>query len=348
MKIYYTLILSIVGLGWCLLSSSICAEEPFNSDKDTFSKLFERRYEAYKNAIATVRKQYSGDTLAQEFQDIIALGPCAVPFIIEKLQNLDLSHNRKQSALLGMLSLITWKRFNKAKWPEGKYADHDLKTQFYIEWFNEDRAKVPEVFAELYARWKQHRSEGNLEKAQEVWNEIKDIGIDVFPSAIENIRLGDAELIPLIPQVLRKIDIEKLEPGAEVLNPEILKKEFDKDAGPKEVLNWWQENKLRFKIPSSKKEAEEIYRKLQERKLAVTKEHTGEVPEKESRQNQNEGTTNQKHYDTKESREMQPNKPHKQPQPLIEQDKSWLVVYLAIAAIVLAGVVIFLLLRRRK
>jgi hypothetical protein len=297
-----TEILMVVATG-CLYLLSYCGgvyAQPSSAESEPFSKLFESRYNAWKKALG--KPTFNSLGCGKEWADILRLGPVAVPFLIDKLEkHLDSLNNREKSELIGAISTITWKHFARSEYPQGEFGKSNAKAKLYLEWWKEDRAKTPNLFAEAYATWKQLRTEGSSDKAQEAWDRMKNIGIDVLPLAMEKIRAGETELIPLISQVLRKEEVAK-------------------DATREEVLKWWQDNELKFRIPSTKEEAEEIYQKLQQAKSG---KQTVKVPSET---------------------------PSSEPESDISRQKpaNWILPTVIAGIVVLAGVVFFLLLRRKK
>lgn len=183
---------------------------------DTPRKTFENRYQAWRTWVAA-NPYLSTYTTSPEFQGIVALGPPAIPFLIEKLeQNLEDFH------LEVAVHRIAKKRFDRTEWPQGKLGDAKTAAGMYVQWWKDDRFKTGERFAELYGKWKLLKAEKKDKEAEETYQRIVDLGITVLPYLLDKVD-QQGEFVPAI---------SKLSDGA--LSPR---------AGATDCKNWWGKNK---------------------------------------------------------------------------------------------------------
>jgi hypothetical protein len=326
------------------LATAASVQEEKNGN--TLESDFERKYSAWLEYLKVTGKSLSHAApvfQCKQFQDITAIGPAAIPFVIDKIGH------EEEAWLLGraveeMARMRLRRKYNKEKsrYVYQRFQDLDERVQNpYLYWWRTARSETPKMFEDIYARWRRAKQERNSQEIREAWEEMRDIGLDVLPLAIVKINKGEKELIPFIPSVLRK----------EV---------FSKDATREEVLNWWRENELRYKIPSSKEEAEELWQKLKamEQDKKDSRDSDGEDQKQDEKRDETAGQPEVGDLKRAPGGSVTPGsaKPEAEPekaiehlQPEPEQSGGWLFVPGLIAAgVVIAGVVLFLLLRRRR
>ncbi|MBM3301869.1 MAG: hypothetical protein FJY85_18195 [Deltaproteobacteria bacterium] len=243
-------------LVWLLL---ICSLFPRSTPGDSAAQpatreLFEHRYQAWKTWIRE-HPLSSVVTGCAEFQAIVALGPTALPFILEKLE---LEQNPQDSALRSAVWCITWKRFPKHEWPEGTFGDPKTEAKMYLRWYANWQEDTRQRFDKAYERWKQLKRDSAKQavlranevvyddeaktvseatrttRLGEVYQEMRDLGIAILPLIVDKLKARDYDLLPLLGQLT----------GAQGLSA----------TGTVEervafTLAWWENSKHKWLIP---------------------------------------------------------------------------------------------------
>lgn len=190
---------------------------------ETSRVVFEDKYQAWKKWV-NEHEMASTYVWNKPFADIVALGPSAVPHIIEKIEV-----NPEDFHLSSAVRRITKKDFAKGEWPTNALGDSISAARMYVAWWKDGRFKTGERFVELHGKWKSLKSEKKDKEVQETYQEIIDLGIPVLPYLIDNVE-QDPEFISVI---------SKLTDGA--LPPTI--KATD-------CKQWWKENKQKHELPT--------------------------------------------------------------------------------------------------
>ncbi|HPA45710.1 MAG TPA: hypothetical protein PLG59_05540 [bacterium] len=99
----------------------------------------------------------------------------------------------------------------------------------FIKWWEKDRAKIGEEFAECYEQWKP-LSEG--EEKLQAYYRLRGLGVLAMPYAIEKIRDGDNDLLDTIDFWTDKAPEKAF---SEHKGEPVSRKDF--------YLTWWEENK---------------------------------------------------------------------------------------------------------
>jgi hypothetical protein len=212
MKTLLTARFALCLLG-CLAGLTASAQEPLRGQ-------FERRFAVWQNWVAA-QPERALLTIGEAYRDLVELGPRAAPFFAEQM--LAAEEPRKAAAMAEALARVTDKRFPRAEWPEGKYLDPVLRVQLYSEWWQEGRQRTAADFARLYTRWKELKAHGDLvflrdvyvityddeQKAvvtkrtqqrselAEVYDAMKNMGVDILPLIIEQFIDKDYDLLPI-------------------------------------------------------------------------------------------------------------------------------------------------------
>jgi hypothetical protein len=225
-------------------SPSSCAPDPGDPDPHNavLRAEFERRYTAWRGtekftALSDVTKLAE----IESFHEIVLLGPSAIPFMIERIEE-----SRRMSDPFGHILHIAVRRITKASFPPA--AD-------VVSWWK-SRGDLPARFEKHYTNWKQARAKGPLvlQTEQHVYNDstkrierkltetelgqaykaLRDLGIDALPLIVEKVKAGDLDLLPLFDELTDGIGhtyVGTLQERA------------------KFTLNWWEANKKDWLVP---------------------------------------------------------------------------------------------------
>jgi len=158
--------------------------------------------------------------MSQEFQEIVELGTKILPLLVEKIDN-----NPEDFHLEIAIRRITKKHFAKSEWPSGKLGDARTAAIMYAQWRKEGRFKTEELFKELYDKYKSLKLEKKDKKAQEIYQQIVNLGIPVLPYLIDKLE-SHPEFVPAI---------SKLSSGVLPLT-----------ATTADCRQWWETNSLLF------------------------------------------------------------------------------------------------------
>jgi hypothetical protein len=215
----------------------LAAQPPAAGDVES---LFEAKYAAWAAWLqehASPSSKIDLSTLFdnQPFRDIVALGPPAVPYMVDKME---------QNHWIGeALSRIT-----KFKWHERRVGPGPGQWVWIIEefpelaeetrwpwrglwrkWWNEGSQKTPQWFDQRYREWQEVLAQGKGLEAQEKYQRIIDLGIGALPYMVEKIQAGDTALVGAV---------STLTQGA-----------VGATATPAQCIEWWNANKANWTLP---------------------------------------------------------------------------------------------------
>jgi len=160
---------------------------------EAFRALFEEKYQAWVE-YTTAKDLVSGNAgINSALFAIIELGPPAVPYMIEKM---DENAFGLDFQLGFAVYQITKKRFDKGEHPEVR--DSKSEARGYVKWWREQRAETPQRFAQYCATLEAGKSERDAEKAKAALTRIRELGVDALPLLIEKITQGEGDLIPAV------------------------------------------------------------------------------------------------------------------------------------------------------
>jgi hypothetical protein len=175
---------------------------------------FDARYQAWRKKIDRACKGFPHELEIyrewSEFERLVDLGPNAVPFFIEKIDESakfakDDTPPRDPAFLLdGVVGRIVHKKFKD--------------TKEVLSWW-QTRGEAPVRFRQAYEQWKQAKRDGQslLQVEETVFDErtkrpqarqtrtelgkayfaILDLGIDALPFIVDTIKAGDYDLLPI-------------------------------------------------------------------------------------------------------------------------------------------------------
>jgi len=174
------------------------------------------------------------------YQKIVGLGVEAVPLILTRMR----THPFIATALL---DITKWRYHIKRTgdvpkefvWTVEEFPDEVGTTgppdgiRLCERWWTEFRKQVPERFSTLYGEWQGLKKEGKSKEADEKFQRIKDLGIDVLPLLVEKVQKGDTDLIPAIAYLTDK--------------------KMPESATAAECISWWEANKEKWTLPPPEK-----------------------------------------------------------------------------------------------
>lgn len=209
----------------CLFSWLVILSVSFGYALDEqIQKAFEERYQGWRMWVEN-NKIRSFLAAGPDFQEIVALGPKVVPYLVEKIEK-----NPGDFHLEHAIYRIIKKDFEKNDWPQNKLGDSITAAKMYVQWWKEGRFKTGGRFAELYSKWKTLKLEKKDKEAKETYRQIVNLGIPVLPYLVENVET-EPEFIPAI----SKLTDRQLPATAT-------------GAGCKQ---WWQNNKQKWELPNT-------------------------------------------------------------------------------------------------
>ncbi len=237
MKRWLAISIMVVALLTFFGMQSLMSQSEDQSSDETKAE-FERRYQALRESLASAPPAVSDPLLTRDawtlYLKMKELGPPALPYIIEKIEEGDWR-------LGGCVSMITKKRFNRSDYADVRYyGDAITKAGMYVEWWHEGRRDTPQQFETLYQEWKALAKQGQDEAAADKYRLIRRLGIAALPYIIKKVEQGDAQLIPLV---------SRLTSGAGGAPDAISSR-----ASAMECLDWWNKNKQRWTLPHVKSE----------------------------------------------------------------------------------------------
>jgi len=189
---------------------------------------FEEKYQAWKTWTTNHWFMSTYDA-NREYQEIVALGLPALPYLFKKIEN-----NPEDFHLEYAVELISKRKFDKSEWPPDKLdrlGDSITKSKMYVQWWKVGRHKTGERFGELHENIKALKAQKKDIEAAAIRVKILNLGIAVLPAMMVRVEKGDADVIPLI---------SELTDGA-----------VKADLKPAECLDWWAKNKQIWLLPTN-------------------------------------------------------------------------------------------------
>jgi hypothetical protein len=110
----------------------------------------------------------------------------------------------EKQELASALREITRKHFGRRTLIDDVYGDSDILIRSYTAWWERGRSMASRDFDVRLRTWKNARALGNAGETEECWNDIRDMGIDIYPLLVDKIRAGENELVPMIAAIARK------------------------------------------------------------------------------------------------------------------------------------------------
>ena len=205
---------------------------------------------------------YSPETI--EFMDkVAAMGPAALPLVVEKLEGLQDPQEEYQTArvLVSVLSRATRRRFVAEEWPGGEIKssrEGREKVDIYLAWWGAGQKGTTARFELLYSRWNgtsprfllsRHQrfyadhnktiqtSPTDITDLGHTFDAIVSLGYAALPPMMDKLRAGDYGVLPFIAGITREEATS-----------------FDGREGLPEkrarlCLEWWDTNKERYTVP---------------------------------------------------------------------------------------------------
>ncbi|MGI6459702.1 MAG: hypothetical protein ACOX5J_06340 [Candidatus Hydrogenedentales bacterium] len=232
----------IIALG-SLLAAPAIAE----SLDQEFERLYQEWRESpkqYENPFSSIMTQKDFDAIYTNnpaWRKMLDLGVEAVPLLIKKMEThpravtlvKDITKWRYHINRTGTPGSFVWtvEEFpDERKTSGGPRLDY---TRLFERWWVEFRPQVPQRFAALYKEYNSLKDQGKKEEAEQKFQRIKDLGIDVLPLLIDKIQQGDTSLIPALAYLTDK--------------------KVPESASPSECVSWWAANKAKFTLPPATK-----------------------------------------------------------------------------------------------
>ena len=160
------------------------------------------------------------------FMNIVALGPRALPLIVQKMeQNSDDFH------LESAIWRITKMEFDRAEWPTNALGDSHAAAKMYVKWWKEGRKETGRKFASGYAQYRAVWAQGKEVEAQTEIGRIRSLGIAALPYIMVKVPADHGDLVKLVSQLTDR-----------AVSP---------DAEPAECLEWWAKNKEKWLLPDN-------------------------------------------------------------------------------------------------
>jgi len=199
---------------------------------------FEARYQTWEQYIQD--NPHLSTWMGREFSRIVALGPQAVPFMIEKLEE-----GPDYFGLSSAVLMICRKGFPRDEWPEGKLGGSVTGARMYVDWWRNRRHLTPQKFEALYSRWLTVRDSGDSEASKNLARDIARLGLDALPLLVEKIRDGDDRCVAIFSQII------------------FYGKAWDEDS-PQHVIDWWEANREEWTLPPPGSAPVDIMPKIEE------------------------------------------------------------------------------------
>ena len=160
------------------------------------------------------------------FGDIVALGPCALPFIVQKIEQ------RQDDVFLERaIRLIAKTQVARSEWPTNALGDSNFSAKWCVQWWKEGRKETGRKFASGYAQYHAMRAQGKKAEAQTEIGRIRSLGIAALPYIMEKMSTDNGDLAKLVSQLTDR-----------AVSP---------DAKTAECLEWWAKNKEKWLLPDN-------------------------------------------------------------------------------------------------
>jgi hypothetical protein len=208
---------------WALFVPSLAAAE-----EKEMGRAFEDLWKRWKERVFRDLTESSGPGLysCDEFKDIVALGPRAVPAIIHKM---DAGEDPLAFQLRVALARITKKRFDRQKMR--KIRTNEERTRVWVQWWRNAEKETAPQFRKLFLQWKELKAQGRPKEAAQVFVRMRDMGIIVLPLMVKKVEQGESDFIAAI---------SELSDG-----------KLAKNARASECLDWWKKNRQKWLLPTS-------------------------------------------------------------------------------------------------
>lgn len=208
---------------WLLLFTGGLAWPGYGGMESSRRGEVEQGFAAWK----TWLRQYPGRkaiTRCPEYQELVKLGPSAVPAMVEIVRA-----DPEGYYLYYALLEITGRYF-----PGRNENRGDLKrnAKRYVSWWDEERPAVAGEFGRLFHRWKKCRPD-ERRKAAGLLFEIQSLGLDVLPWLVAEAGAGQPELERII-NALTRGDLAAA-----------------RELKPLSCQEWWENNRHRFSLPAA-------------------------------------------------------------------------------------------------
>jgi hypothetical protein len=211
---------------------------------ESLDQEFERLYQEWRESPRQSENPFSS-RLTQSYFDahytnnpawrkMLDLGVEAVPLLIKKMET-------RPGAVKLVQDITKWRyHINRTGtpgsfvWTAEEFPDERETTGYpdgirlIKRWWVEFRPQVPQRFAALYKEYNSLKDQGKKEEAEQKFQRIKDLGIDVLPLLIDKIQQGDTSLIPAVAYLTDK--------------------KVPESASPSECVSWWAANKAKFTL----------------------------------------------------------------------------------------------------
>lgn len=144
-------------------------------------------FKAYCDSVA-----FSSDSRTRlnspQYKAIVALGPAAVPLIVEKLQA-DPSFIWLAWACTGITKV------------SGDPTVNPWAKETKLEWWTGGQKRVNERFELVYKLWEDAQTRGEAKGAEKLRKTLRGLGIAAIPLMIEKAKAGDEALLPLVKEL---------------------------------------------------------------------------------------------------------------------------------------------------
>jgi len=202
-----------------------------NADEN-IEEQFETRYQTWKESesysTAKVMSHAGPLFTCSEFKEITNLGLPALPYIVRKMER-DSSEGYLWKAIEVIAKFKIYREYDrenkKVIFPD--FPELELYDNLYLFWWQEGYKRTPQLFDELYSRWKQSKHANN-EESEKIYQRMINLGIPVIPYMMREIEKGDSGLVPAV---------SYLTDG-----------EISEETSPTECIRWWNENKEKWTI----------------------------------------------------------------------------------------------------
>ena len=193
--------------------------------EESLQATFERQYQAWRQWRSEhgYLSFYTGNV---PFGNIVALGPRAVPLIVQKIeQNPDDFH------LHQAIRRITKMEFYLPEWPADDRPDSRWACRVILQWWKEGRKETAGKFASGYAKYLASRAQSKETDARTEVVRLANLGIAALPYVMEKMPTDNGDLVKLVSQLTDR-----------AVSP---------DAKPAECLEWWAKNKEKWLLPDN-------------------------------------------------------------------------------------------------
>ncbi len=207
--------------------------------EENLEKQFETRYQAWKELFPyPIPFSHAGPLFTcSEFKEIIDLGLPALPYIAKKMEQ-DSTEGLLWKAIEVIAKFKIYREYDKENnktvfpdFPELKPGDN-----IYLYWWQQGYKQTPDMFDELYSKWKQLKPANN-EESEKIYQRMINLGIPVVPHMISKLEDGESDFVAAISQLT----------DGEIKN----------DASPKECKRWWNNSKEKWTIKFDDSEAKD-------------------------------------------------------------------------------------------